>query len=145
MLVQAKAYLLLLMCLSMPCPVKMAALEQAVRPPEQAMAYLNIRLKIRAIHYGLASRIAQVVDRELLVSCRIVIFMDTVAVMAALMAATAIQGEVRKCTNPLLAMAAVTVAALAVRGPTLLLTVEMRHIMVRVPAVAAILEVTVVL
>ena len=39
----------------------MAELEQAVRPPEQAMAYLNIRLKIRAIHCGLASLIAEAV------------------------------------------------------------------------------------
>lgn len=36
----------------------MAAPEQAVRPLVQAMAYLNIRLEIRAIHYGPASRIA---------------------------------------------------------------------------------------
>ena len=57
MLVQGKAYPLLLMCLSMLCPAKMAALEQAGRPAEKAMAYLNIRLKIRAIHYGPASRI----------------------------------------------------------------------------------------
>ena len=39
----------------------MAALEQAVRPLERAMAYLNIRLRIRAIHCGLASLIAEAV------------------------------------------------------------------------------------
>ena len=45
----------------LPCPAKMAVLEQAVGPPEQAMAYLNIRLRIRAIPYGLASLIAEAV------------------------------------------------------------------------------------
>ena len=132
MLVQGKAYLLLLMCLSMPCPAKMAALEQAALPPEQAMAYLNIRLKIRAIHYGLASRIAQVAGRELKSTGK----MDLQAVMAALMAATATQGEVVQYQVPLAALAAFTVAALAAVGPVE--TVEMQHIMVRVPAVADI-------
>ena len=133
MLVQDKAYLLLLMCLSMPCPAQMAALEQALKPPEQAMAYLNIRLKIRAIHYGLASRIAQVAGREFM-NTRLVriVHKDSVAVMAALMAATATHREVIKWQIPLAALAAVTVAALG--------TVEMQHIMVRVPAVADIMK-----
>ena len=107
MLVQGKAYLLLLMCLSMPSPAKMAALEQAALPPEQAMAYLNIRLKIRAIHYGLASRIAQVAGRELKSSGE----MDLQAVMAALMAATATRDIMIACQVPLAALAAVTVVA----------------------------------
>lgn len=134
MLVQDKAYLLLLMCLSMPCPAKVAALEQAAIPPEQAMAYLNIRLKIRAIHYGLASRIAQVAGRELM---KYVIIQDSTAVMAALMAATATRREVIKYQTPLAAWAAVAVAALGM--------VEMQHIMVRVPAVADIMKGTTVI
>ena len=73
----------------------MAALEQAVRPLERAMAYLNIRLRIRAIHCGLASRIAVVVGRELMQAGNLVIQeQDTVAVMAALMAVTATLGQV---------------------------------------------------
>lgn len=133
MLVQNKAYLLLLMCLSMLCPAKMAAPEQAAIPLVQAMAYLNIRLKIRAIHYGLASRIAQVAGREL----KATMGKDSVAVMAALMAATATRGEVIKYQIPLPAWAAVTVAALG--------TVEMQHIMVRVPAVANIINILTVM
>ena len=132
MLVQGKAHLLLLMCLSMPCPAKTAALEQAVRPLEQAMAYLNIRLRIRAIHYGLASRIAQVAGRELKRS----IVEDSMAAMAALMAETATRNIMISCQVPLAAQAAVTVAALGVTS--LLGEVEMQHIMVRVPAVADI-------
>ena len=97
MLVQGKAYLLLLMCLSMPCPAKMAALEQAAVSLEQAMVYLNIRLEIRAIRYGLASRIAQVAGRELMITKG----KDTVAVMAALMAETATHREVIKYQIPL--------------------------------------------
>lgn len=130
MLVQDKAYLLLLMCLSMLCPAEMAALEQAAIPPEQVMAYLNIRLEIRAIHYGLASRIAQVAGREL----KRVGERDLQAVMAALMAATATRNIMIACQVPLAALAAVTVAALA----ALLRMVEMQHIMVRVPVVADI-------
>lgn len=102
MLVQDKAYLLLLMCLSIKCPAKMAVLVEAAK--EQAMAYLNIRLKIRAIHYGLANPIAQVVGRGfihggLLLKRR----EDTTAVMAALMAATATQAQAMMCRNPLAA------------------------------------------
>ena len=76
---QEEAYLLLPMCLSMPCPVKMAALVAAVLSPdsvssaEPAVAHLNIRLKIRAIHYGLASRIAQVAGRELMNTRRVMV------------------------------------------------------------------------
>lgn len=133
MLVQNKAYLLLLMCLSMLCPAKMAALGQAAGPPEQAMAYLNIRLKIRAIHYGLASRIAVVAGRELMQYISgLSIPKDTMAAMVVLMAATATHREVIKYQIPLAAWAAVTVAALG--------TVEMQHIMVRVPAVADIMK-----
>ena len=103
MLAQGKAYLLLLMCLSMLCPAKMAALEQAAIPPEQAMAYLNIRLRIRAIHYGLASRIAQVAGRGLMHLRRLGVIEDTMAAMAALMAATATHREVIKYQSPLAA------------------------------------------
>ena len=141
MLVQDKAYLLLLMCLSMLCPAKMAAPEQAARPLVQAMAYLNIRLKIRAIHYGLASRIAQVAGREFMngrVIYMIVLHTDTMAAMAAPMAATATHGEAIKGQIPLAAWAAVTVAALVVT--TLMGTVKMQHIMARVPAVADIMK-----
>ena len=115
----------------------MAALEQAVRPPEQAMAYLNIRLKIRAIHYGLASRIAQVAGRQLQRS----VLTDTKAVMAALMAETATHREVIRYQIPLAALAAVTVAALAaVWGHPAIRKVKMQHIMVRVPAVAEAIQ-----
>lgn len=139
MLVQDKAYLLLLMCLSMLCPAKMAVLVEAAK--EQAMAYLNIRLKIRAIHYGLASRIAQVAGREFMngrVIYMIVLHKDTMAAMAAPMAATATHGEAIKGQIPLAAWAAVTVAALVVT--TLMGTVKMQHIMARVPAVADIMK-----
>ncbi len=130
MLVQDKAYLLLLMCLSMPCPAKMAALEQAALPPEQAMAYLNIRLKIRAIHYGLASRIAQVAGREFMqYILSLSIPKDTMAAMVVLMVATATHREVIQYQIPLAAWVAVTAVALG--------TVEMQHIMVRVPVVAS--------
>ncbi len=84
MLVQDKAYLLLLMCLSMLCPAKMAALEQAAIPPEQAMAYLNIRLKIRAIHSGPASRIALAVV--------LVDFLNVVALMSGILIRMAMVG-----------------------------------------------------
>ena len=96
------------------------------------MAYLNIRLKIRAIHYGLASRIAQVAGREFKSTGK----MDLQAVMAALMAATATRDIMIACQVPLAAQAAVMVAALGVTA--LLGKVEMQHIMVRVPAVADI-------
>ena len=122
MLVQDKAYLLLLMCLSMPCPAEMAVLEQVAGSPEQAMAYLNIRLKIRAILYGLASRIAQVVGRGLKSTVKTALQ----AVVAALMAATATRDKIIACQLPMAAQAAV-------------LQVEMQHIMVRVPAVADII------
>ena len=59
------------------------------------------------------------------------------------MAATATHMEVMKCHVPLAALAAVTVAALVVA--TLLGTVEMLHIMVRVPVVAAIILMAVVM
>ena len=119
------------------CPAKMAALEQAARPEEQAMAYLNIRLKIRAIHYGPASRIAVVAGRELMNTGRVrVLNKDTTAVRAALMAATATHGEVIKNHIPLAAVAAVTVAD----GVAAMGAVTRQHIMVRVPAVANILQ-----
>ena len=136
MLVQDKAYLLLLMCLSTLCPAKVAALEQVAIPPEQAMAYLNIRLEIRAIHYGPASRIAQVAGRQL----QRPVLTDTKAVMVALMAETATHREVIRYQNPLAALAAVTVAALAAVGIAVLGKVEMQHIMVRVPAVATTIQ-----
>ena len=136
MLVQDKAYLLLLMCLSIKwvafSPAQMAVLVEAAE--EQAMACLNIRLEIRAIHYGLASRIAQVVGRGLPPTMNT----DTKAAMAALMAATATHREVIKYHLPLAALAAVTVAAMG--ATALLRTVEMQHIMVRVAAVAYILN-----
>ena len=56
------------------------------------MAYLNIRLEIRASHCGLASRIAQVAGMELTIA-DLTLAKDTKAVMAALMAATATNGE----------------------------------------------------
>ena len=137
MLVQDNAYLLLLMCLSMPCPAKMAALEQAAGPPEQAMAYLNIRLEIRASHYGLANRIAQVAGRQL----QRPVLTDTKAVMAALMAEKATHREVIRYQNLLAALAAVTVAALAaVMVAPMTRRVKMQHIMVRVPAVAEAIQ-----
>ena len=63
----------------------------------------------------------------------ILIHTDTTAAMAALMVATATQGEVTG-QIPLAALAAVTVVAQAALGK-----VEMRHIMVRVLAVADII------
>ena len=65
------------------------------------------------------------------------------AVMAALMAVTATHGEVIKCHLPLAALAAVTVAALGVA--TLMGTVEMQHITVRVPAVAEVIKIPTVI
>lgn len=115
----------------------MAALEQVAIPLEQVMAYLNIRLEIRAIHYGLSNRIAQVAGRQL----QRPVLTDTKAVMAALMAEKATHREVIRYQNLLAALAAVTVAALAaVTVAPLTRRVKMQHIMVRVPAVAEAIQ-----
>ena len=115
----------------------MAALEQVAIPLEQVMAYLNIRLEIRAIHYGLANRIAQVAGRQL----QRPVLTDTKAVMAALMAEKATHREVIRYQNLLAALAAVTVAALAaVMVAPMTRRVKMQHIMVRVPAVAEAIQ-----
>ena len=115
----------------------MAAPAQVAIPLEQVMAYLNIRLEIRGIHYGLANRIAQVAGRQL----QRPVLTDTKAVMAALMAEKATHREVIRYQNLLAALAAVTVAALAaVTVAPLTRRVKMQHIMVRVPAVAEAIQ-----
>ena len=136
MLVQDKAYLLLLMCLSMLCPVEMAALERAVRPAEQAMAYLNIRLKIRATHYGLASRIALAVV--------LVDILNVLAVMRGILSRMAMVGlmvvmavhRLSKTQQMRLAVLAVYMVVVMVEMPIVLsIMVQMQPIMVLAAAV----------
>ena len=133
MLVQAKAYLLLLMCLSMLCPAEMAAPEQAVRPPEQAMAYRSTHSVMILMNSGLASRIVLAVV--------LVEFLNVVALMRGILIRMAMVGlTVVMVVNRLfegnmeqkmrLAVLAVYMVVVMVETPNLVGMVQMQLIMV---------------
>ena len=126
----------MLMCLSMLCPAEMAALEQAALPSEQAMAYLNIRLKIRAIRYGLASRIVlAVVLVEVLTILAVIRGSLLRMAMVGLMVVMAVRRLIKTQERRLAVLAVYMVAVMVEMPYTFSIMVQMQLIMVLAAAV----------
>ena len=99
MLVQDKAYLLLLMCLSMPCPVKMVVLVAAVMimgTVVLVMDFLSTHSVMLLIHFGPANRIALVAEVALKATSRETVVMIIIGVeMVELMVETVIRAHMK--------------------------------------------------
>lgn len=133
MLVQGKAYLLLLMCLSMLCPVEVAALEQAAITPEQAMAYRSTHSAMILMNSGVKNLIVlAVVLVEFLhvvaLMSGILIRMATVGLTVVMVVNRLFEGNMEQKMR--LAVLAVYMVVVMVETPNMIGMVQMQLIMV---------------